>query len=798
MIRRAFARVGQMDAAEVVWRAQSAARILSDRVRAWGSSPRWSRRDLRSAIAPMADLSDIRNALTLGRWDEAQRLLSKHFASAPQRFAISPHSRPSLVKRIRQEFPHAMDAAAQRADRIVGGQYDLLGYSGLRFEDGTAAATPDWHFDSVHGRRMPRTFWSTVPYLDPACGDHKIIWELNRQQHWITLGRAFWLTDDRRYRERFLAEFASWRDANPPLVGVNWASMLELGFRSISWVWAINLFADADAGDESPWLVDLLLAVDRQLTQVERNLSYYFSPNTHLTGEALALYVCGRALPELAASGRRAALGRRVLLHEIDRQIAADGGHCERSTHYHRYTLDFYALALIVARHTGDDEAAPRFEEAVARLASAARLLADDRGRLPHLGDDDGGVLTPITGREPDDIRDSLAIASALTGRPELLIGAVPEETLWLVGPSAITGAAVHEPQAIASAALSETGYYVSRSRAGDHLVIDGGPHGYRNAGHAHADALSLTLAVAGTPLLIDPGTACYTVDPVLRDRMRSTALHNTLTVDGGPQSHPSGPFHWSRVANGHVHRWQTQPGFDYFDGSHDGYRPLEHRRRVLAMHGDLVVVADFVGDAGSAAATVHWHVDPRWDVTTRARGAAFVHAGTRVGLSVPHGVLDRVTGDDHTGLGWCSPVYGRLERSSTVRISHDGEGPFWLVSVFDFDPDNTVADVQWVPVWAEAGAMAHAAAIRISRARSVDHVAFAEPAAAATTWRVGEVETDGRMLCYRSAVGRPPVCLASADATIASTKNLDLLNPEISTSDLSLKGSPCAASPAS
>ena len=41
------------------------------------------------------------------------------------------------------------------------------------------------------------------------------------------------------------------------------------------------------------------LALDRQLTHIEQNLSHYFSPNTHLSGEALALYVAGCALPEL-------------------------------------------------------------------------------------------------------------------------------------------------------------------------------------------------------------------------------------------------------------------------------------------------------------------------------------------------------------------------------------------------------------------------------------------------------------------------------------------------------------------
>ena len=33
---------------------------------------------------------------------------------------------------------------------------------------------------------------------------------------------------------------------------------------------------------------------------IERYPSYYFSPNTHLTGEALSLYVVGTALPRMA------------------------------------------------------------------------------------------------------------------------------------------------------------------------------------------------------------------------------------------------------------------------------------------------------------------------------------------------------------------------------------------------------------------------------------------------------------------------------------------------------------------
>src|SRR5690606_7733997 len=116
---------------------------------------------------------------------------------------------------------------------------------------------------------------------------------------WLSLGRALWLTGDAVYGREMVAQLRSWLAANPPLTGINWASMLELALRSLSWVSAIHLLLarqDEAAGsarwhpekeDDAPWLIDMLIGLDRQLRHVASNLSTYFSPNTHLIGEAL-------------------------------------------------------------------------------------------------------------------------------------------------------------------------------------------------------------------------------------------------------------------------------------------------------------------------------------------------------------------------------------------------------------------------------------------------------------------------------------------------------------------------------
>src|SRR5206468_1369820 len=157
----------------------------------------WDRRELQCRLTQDRALDSIRGALGQQRWLDAHSELSQHFATAPRRFPVHRSLKGTIVKSVRDRFPEAALHATSRADRIADGAYDLLGYRELRFASEESArgtsSLPDWHVDSVHGRRAPRRFWTTINYLDPEYGDHKIVWELNRHQHWIALGRAYWL-----------------------------------------------------------------------------------------------------------------------------------------------------------------------------------------------------------------------------------------------------------------------------------------------------------------------------------------------------------------------------------------------------------------------------------------------------------------------------------------------------------------------------------------------------------------------------------------------------------------------------
>ena len=131
----------------------------------------------------------------------------------------------------------------EKADRMVEGKFDLLGYLNLDF-----GAEVDWHFEPVANKRIPLKHWKQFDELEThETGDKKIVWELNRHQHFFTLGVAFWLTKDERYARLFAQHLDGWMEQNPPGMGINWFSSLEVAFRSISWIWAFNLFKNSEA-----------------------------------------------------------------------------------------------------------------------------------------------------------------------------------------------------------------------------------------------------------------------------------------------------------------------------------------------------------------------------------------------------------------------------------------------------------------------------------------------------------------------------------------------------------------------
>ncbi|MFL6209340.1 MAG: alginate lyase family protein [Pyrinomonadaceae bacterium] len=551
-----------------------------------------------------------------------------------------------------------------RAHKITAGRFDLLGHSDLSF-----GQPIDWHLEPVSGKRAPLVHWRRIDYLDASvAGDKKLIWELNRQQYFATLGRAYWYTRDELYAQTCAAHLSAWMDENPPKLSINWASSLEVAFRAISWLWALHFFKDSVHLTPALYLRALKFLY-LHARHLETYLSTYFSPNTHLTGEALGLFYLGTLLPEFTCAARWRETGRHILLAELARHVRADGVYFEQASYYHRYTTDFYTHLFILARANGDALPAALAEKLTALLDHLLYITRPD-GTTPFFGDDDGGRLVMLDERAPNDFRAALTTGAALFGRGDYkyVAGEVSEETLWLLGSAGLRAFDELAPHAPTheSRAFTDGGYYVLRdgwTPAANYMLLDCGPHGTLNCGHAHADALAFELAARGRTLLVDPGTYTYTGSAEMRDWFRSSAAHNTLTIDGASSSVPAGPFSWQHVAQATPRQWLSRPRFDYFTGAHDGYlrlpAPATHTRSVLFLKGDYFIMRDRVETEGAHRYDLNFHFAPAAAPILEPDAAPALHIDQpdQSGLDIFTFAADG--GQWRSAEGWVSRCYG-------------------------------------------------------------------------------------------------------------------------------------------
>lgn len=598
---------------------------------------------------------------------------------------------PGLAARLARRAPAWRDAVIARADAVCAGRFAILGYGELDFGEPV-----NWHCDPVSGRVAPPRHASTIDYLDPVeVGDSKVVWELNRHQWLLDLGQAYRITGEERYAEAFLERLGAWMQDNPCGFGVNWTSALEAAMRVIAWTWALALFRGAAALTAERHF-ELLAWIDAHGCFIERKLSRYFSPNTHLTGEALGLYYAGTVFPELERAPRWRALGRDILVEEAGRQVLPDGVYFEHSTRYQYYTVEIYLHFAILAARNGE-ELPGSVPDCLRRMLDFLLQLRRPDGSLPAIGDGDGGWLLPLVRRAPGDFSALFSTAAVLFDDPALAwaAGGARAETFWLLGQPESGGWNFPAPIPPATERVRHFeagGYAVVRSGWGErdhHLVFDAGPLASDASGaHGHADLLSIQLSAFGENYLVDAGTGCYTTSKRWRDHFRGSQAHSTLRMDGQDQAQPRGPFGWRHKPAARLRACESEACYLLLDAEHDAWaglgEPVIHRRRVLFVDGAYWLVIDDLQGAGEHRACLRYQFAP---LAVASEAGGWVRArGERSALllrAFAHQALaaEVAAGEIDPPRGWVSPDYGQRIPAPCVDYQLHGTLPLRILT---------------------------------------------------------------------------------------------------------------------
>jgi uncharacterized heparinase superfamily protein len=302
-----------------------------------------------------------------------------------------------------------------------------------------------------------------------------------------------------------------------------------------------------------------------------------------------------------------AKLACRLLAAQLAEQVLPDGMHFERSPAYHLQVMEDLLDIRRCMPH-GEVAIAGLLDDALVRMNDVAERFAHPDGD-PSLFADGGLHMAART----EEIQACLRRAQEFELRPDQH-GARP----WR---------------------LPDAGY-VGLASPASVLIVDCGPVGADHLpAHGHGDALAIEWSTNGRRFLVDAGVFEYHAG-ARRAYARSTAAHNTVTLDDQDQSEFWSAFRVGRRARVTVHRWEPQTDGFALEASHDGYRRLAgkptHVREIVAGSGRIEVRDRIEGGRGQRA-VARLLLAPDVRVTLHGSAPGRSHAAT---LSTDDGAI--------------------------------------------------------------------------------------------------------------------------------------------------------------
>lgn len=369
------------------------------------------------------------------------------------------------------------------------------------------------------------------------------LWNFNLHyfEFCIPLAARYALGGDREDVDQFKRVVLTWIATCKYPLGDAWHPY-TISLRLVNWLICIDLFGDALAED-SIFMETVFESMYHQYRHLLVNQEKHLLAN-HFFENLKTIIICALMFGEddVLSSVER------EYIKQLDEQILPDGVHYERSMMYHKLILEGLLRVELAYRSVG--KSAPK------KVATKSKQMLDamasiewGMGKTPFFNDAADGVAKEC---EP------------LIHACRNIYGYEPDCT---------------------KTAFPDSGFYKLYDDTAALVFFAGKPGPSYMLGHAHCDLLSFELSIAGEPTIVNSGTYAYQSE--LRPYFRSTAAHNTATVDGDEQMEC-----WAehRVARG-VREVRVERATECcITASFRNYKGHLHRRTVILSDDSLSV----------------------------------------------------------------------------------------------------------------------------------------------------------------------------------------------------------------
>lgn len=456
----------------------------------------------------------------------------------------------------------------KEAKQILEHKFDLLGSGEVDLGEKIK-----WNEDFKSGFIWKNQFYKDIKIVDlNNNADVKVPWELSRFQHLFTLGKAYWITNNKKYYLECKEEIEEWIVENPVYMSVNWTCAMDVAIRAVNWIFFYWHFKDLIDNDK-----EFLNKFNNSLynhgkfiyLNLEKGLGL---ANNHYLSDLVGLFYLGIYFNKLKNNEVKRWLdfSKKELEKEMFVQNNKDGSNYESSTSYHRLVTELMFFPMILGEKN-KIKFSQEYKERLEKMFEFLAKIIKPNGKIPMIGDVDNGrllIISNYSSWEVNDVRELLSLGGEYFNSFLLKSsGAIKkEDKLWIF----TSLKEEQEKYYDESVKFENGGYYILRNQ-GIYCFIRCGELSCRGqGGHSHNDQLSFELNIGGEDFIVDTGTGVYTADKNIRNLFRSTRLHNTIYIEGYEQNY----FDEDNLFEMKEESFSKCTKFSdtYFEGYHQGY----------------------------------------------------------------------------------------------------------------------------------------------------------------------------------------------------------------------------------
>lgn len=476
----------------------------------------------------------------------------------------------------------------------------------------------------------------------------------------------------------------------------------EIALRLMAWTFGYFQFSNSPSSTPDR-KAKFILLIAAQTNRIYKNISYAISTRSnHTISEAFGLWMVGLLFPELKHAKKYLALGRKLLEQSAAEQIFPDGAYSMYSLNYHRFILHIYLYAIQLGELTHFPLSTELKESVANSITYLSHLINSQTGEMPFYGSNDGALVLPLNNCDFTDYRPLLQLGWYITKKEYLFEpGPWDEDIFWLCGESLTVKSArnakkeerrknLSELRVLSGESFPDGGVYLLHS-SNSHALIRCTDFTSRPS---HSDQLHVDLWIHGQNIAIDAGTYLYSGQPPWRNGLARTNVHNTVTVDGKDQMTMVSRFTWTNWSKGKVLRHDK----NLWQGKHEGYKPVIHKRTAASLEGDRWLVIDQLNANESHHYALQWLLAD-FGVQELAPAHGLLLQTKTDGkpsdsrIKIQLGILDGkgnfsiVRADPNSTRGWRSRYYGHKEPAISLMLeAARPQVTFW--SFFGFEGD--------------------------------------------------------------------------------------------------------------